>query len=114
MYLFLAAEAPAQAPGATFTFLSLLPWLVFIFLFYYLFVAAPMRKKQKAFQQLMSNLKNGDHVITNSGMHGIVTGISDKIIKIRIANNVVVDMDKSAIAGLAEEEKKEDKKEEKK
>jgi preprotein translocase subunit YajC len=113
MLFFLAADAPAQAPTATFTFLSLLPWLVFIFLFYYLFVAAPMRKKQKAFQQLMSNLKSGDHVITNSGMHGIVTGISDKIIKLRIANNVVVDMDKSAIAGLATEEK-EDKKEEKK
>ena len=111
MLLFLAADAPAQAPGATFTFLSLLPWLVFIFLFYYLFVAAPMRKKQKAFQELMKNLKNGDHVITSSGMHGVVTGVTEKIVKLRIANNVVVDMDQSAIAGLAtEEEKKEEKK----
>jgi hypothetical protein len=43
-------------------------------------------------------------------MYGVVTGITDKIIKLRIANNVVVEMDKSAIAGVASEEGKEEKK----
>ena len=92
------------------TFLSLLPWLLFIIIFYYMFVAAPMRKKQKEFDTLMKGLKGGDRVITNSGIYGVVTGITDRIIKLRIANNVVVDVDKSAIAGLASEESKEEKK----
>jgi preprotein translocase subunit YajC len=69
-----------------------------------------MKKKQKAFKDLMSNLKAGDRVVTNSGMFGVVTGISDKAIKLRIANNVVVDFEKAAIAGLAPEEIKEEKK----
>ncbi len=69
-----------------------------------------MKKKQKAFQQLMETLKNGDRVVTNSGMYGIVTGIAEKSIKLRVANNVVVEMEKSAIAGLAPEETKEEKK----
>jgi preprotein translocase subunit YajC len=103
MIHFLAADAP-QGGGAAFTFLSLLPWLLFIVVFYYMFVAAPMKKKQKAFQELMSNLKVSDRVVTNSGIYGVVTGISDKTIKLRIANNVVVEMDKSAIAGTAPEE----------
>ncbi len=109
--LFLAADAPPA--GGTALILTMLPWLVFIFFFYWLFVAAPMKKKQKAFAELMSNLKTGDRIVTNSGMYGTITGIQDKTLKIRIANNVVVEMDKSAIAGLAPEEGKEEKKAEK-
>ena len=105
--LFLAAEAPPA--GGTALILTMLPWLVFIFFFYWLFVAAPMKKKQKAFAELMKNLKTGDKVVTTSGMHGVITGIQDKTLKIRIANNVVVEMDKSAITGLAPEEKEEKK-----
>jgi len=112
MNLFLAAEtAPAPAGSPATTFLTLLPWLLFIFLFYYLFVARPMKQKQKQFQNLMSNLKKGDRVLTNSGMYGDVTEILDKSIKLRIANNVVVEMEKSAISGPAmEDSKKEEKK----
>lgn len=104
MNFFLAADAPGGA-GSWMAFAQILPWLLFIFFFYYLFVAMPMKKKQKQFQELMSGLKNGDRVVTNSGMYGVVTGIGDKSIKLRIANNVVVEMDKSAITGLAPEEK---------
>jgi preprotein translocase subunit YajC len=105
--LFLAADAPPA--GGTALILTMLPWLVFIFFFYWLFVAAPMKKKQKAFAELMKNLKTGDKVLTTSGMYGVITGIQDKTLKIRIANNVVVEMDKSAITGLAPEEKEEKK-----
>lgn len=108
--MWLMADTPPQGGGTAVTFLSLLPWLLFIVVFYWMFVAAPMRKKQKEFEKLMSGLKNGDRVLTNSGIYGVVTGIADKIIKLRIANNVVVDVDKSAIAGLAPEETKEEKK----
>jgi preprotein translocase subunit YajC len=111
MNFFLAQAAPPPGGGGmTPAILTLLPWLLFIVVFYYFFVAAPMKKKQKVFQTLMSNLKSGDRVITNSGMFGVVTGITDKTVKLRIANNVVVDFEKSAIAGLAPEETKEEKK----
>jgi len=112
MNLLLAAQtAPAPAGSPATTFLTLLPWLLFIFLFYYLFVARPMRQKQKQFKDLMSTLKNGDRVLTNSGMYGVVTGITEQSVRLRIANNVVVDMERSAISGLApEDSKKEEKK----
>src|SRR5438552_18363294 len=109
MHLFLAADAAPQAGSSTFI-LSILPYLLFFFLFYLRFVAMSMKKKQKAFQDLMNNLKAGDRVLTNSGLYGVVTGITGKIVKLRVANNVVVDMDRSAISGLAAEETKEEKK----
>ena len=106
--LFLAADAPA---GGTALILTMLPWLVFIFFFYWLFVAAPMKKKQKAFSELMSNLKTGNEIVTNSGLYGTIIEIQDKTLKVRIANNVVIKLDKSAVAGLAQDEKTEEKKE---
>ncbi len=110
MNWFLAADAPPPGGGMMPALLTLLPWLFFIVVFYYFFVAAPMKKKQKAFQEMMSNIKTGDRVVTNGGMYGVVTGMTEKTVKLRIANNVVVDMDKSAIAGMATDEIKEEKK----
>jgi preprotein translocase subunit YajC len=107
-FYFLAAAGGQGNPMSS--ILSILPMILFIFFFYYLFVASPMKKKQKAFEELMKGLKSGDRILTNSGIYGTVTGISDKTVKLRIANNVVVDLDKSAITGLAPEEGKEDKK----
>jgi len=109
MILFLAAETPPPA-GPAALFLTVLPWLIFIFLFYYLFVSSPMKKKQRTFQELMKNLKNGDRIVTTSGIFGVITGIQEKTMKVRIANNVVVEIEKSAVAGLAPEQSKEDKK----
>jgi len=105
--LFLAANTPQ---GGTALILTMVPWLIFIFFFYWLFVAAPMRKKQKAFDELMKNLKPGDKIVSNSGIHGVITGIQEKTFQIRIANNVVIIIDKSAIAGLEPEEKEKEEK----
>jgi len=115
MDLFLAADAAPQTTGPTGIdlFKQMFPWLLFIFAFYYLFVAMPMRKQKKQFADLMAAMKAGDRVVTNSGMYGVVTGITDNIVKLRIANNVVVEIDKSAISRLVSEGK-EEKKEEKK
>ena len=109
--LFLAADAPPA--GGTALILTMLPWLVFIFFFYWLFVAAPMKKKQKAFAELMANLKTGNEIVTNSGMYGTIVEIGDKTLKVRVANNVVVKLDKSAGAGLASDEKPAEEKKEK-
>jgi len=107
MNFLFAAEPPSG--GAAGVFLQLLPVLIFFLAFYWLFVASPMKKKQKAFQDLMAGLKSGDRVSTSSGIYGVVTSIGDKTVKLRIANNVVVDIDKSAVTGRAEEGKEEKK-----
>jgi len=109
MEFLLTAAKPMGQGGPAALFLTILPWLIFIFLFYYLFVSSPMKKKQKEFQNLMSNLKTGDKIVTNSGLYGVITGIQDRTFKVRIANNVVVEMDKTAISGLAPDEKEEKK-----
>lgn len=106
---FLLAATPAAQPNLWVTFLTMLPWLGFLFIMYWVLIAGPMRKKQKQFQEMMGALKAGDRIVTNSGIFGTVISIGEKIVKVRIANNVVVEMERTAVAGLAPEEKEEKK-----
>jgi preprotein translocase subunit YajC len=77
----------------------LAPILIIFGIFYFLLLA-PMRKRQKALEALVSNLKRGDRVVTNGGLLGEVAAVDDKIVQLKIGDNVKVRVLRSAIAGL--------------
>ena len=54
--------------------IELLP-LIFIFIIFYSLLYIPQRRRNKKHKELLSNLKIGDNVITESGIHGRVTNI---------------------------------------
>jgi len=94
----LAFTPPADGAAPN-PFLQLAPFLVIFAVFYFL-VFAPMRKKQKKLTEMLHGLKAGDKVVTNGGIHGVVVGVSDHIVQLRIADHVKIDVSKSAVAGL--------------
>jgi preprotein translocase subunit YajC len=59
-----------------------------------------MRKRQKAHAKLLGELKRGDRVVTNGGLLGEVAAVEDKVVHVKLADNVRVRVLKSAIAGL--------------
>ena len=63
-------------------------------------VIRPARRRQKAVQEMIGNLNRGDKVITNGGIHGIIVGLSDTIVQLRVADGVTLDVSRNAIAGL--------------
>ena len=89
--------AQASGPGGAGGWLSLLPMLLILVVFYFLLVA-PMRKRQKELQQLVDKLQKGDRVVTNGGIHGEVAGIEGGVVLVKIADQVKIKVDKSAIA----------------
>lgn len=93
----------ASAPA----FLQFVPILLVFAIFYFLLIA-PMRKRQKALQQIVDDLKKGDRIVTNGGLYGTVAGVEDKVVLVKVADNVKLRIAKSAIAGLEgqEEERK--------
>jgi preprotein translocase subunit YajC len=97
----LALGAPPQGQEAPSIFVQLLP-LALVFAVFYFLLIRPARSKQKALQAMLSTLKTGDKVITSSGIHGTIVGLSDDIVQVRIADNVKVDFSKSAIVGKKE------------
>ena len=76
--------------------MSLLP-LLLVFVVFYFFMIRPQMRKQKELKTYRDALKKGDKVITNGGLYGKITEISDLTVKIEIAPNVSVKVDKFAI-----------------
>jgi preprotein translocase subunit YajC len=93
--LFILAQA--GAPAGVGSWISFAPMLLIMVVFYFLLVA-PMRKKQKELQQLVDKLQKGDKVVTNGGIHGEVAGLEGGVVLVKIADQVKVKVDKSAIA----------------
>ncbi|MBE21117.1 MAG: preprotein translocase subunit YajC [Acidobacteria bacterium] len=78
---------------------SLVPLLIMLGIFYFLLIA-PMRKRQKKQDQMIKDLKTGDHVLTVGGIYGTIVGIKDDRLTLRIADQVKVNVAKSSISGL--------------
>ena len=94
--LILAQQGP---PGPSDLFIQFAPILI-IGVIFYLLIFMPMRKRQKKLDSMIATLKNGDKVITNSGIYGVVAGLKDKTLILKVADQVKIEVAKSAIAGL--------------
>ncbi|MEK7237871.1 MAG: preprotein translocase subunit YajC [Nitrospirota bacterium] len=90
-----------SAPGGTGAIFSFLP-LILIFVIFYFLLIRPQSKKAKEHKTMLQNLKNGDKVITTGGIYGVIEGIEDNTMTLKIAENVKVKMSRSAVAGIRE------------
>jgi preprotein translocase subunit YajC len=78
--------------------LFLLP--VFLVLMYFVMIV-PNQRKQKKWQEMLSQLKNGDRVTTNGGIRGTIISVKDDTVQLRIApDNIKIEFVKSAIASV--------------
>jgi preprotein translocase subunit YajC len=76
---------------------TIVPFLLIILVFYFL-ILRPQQKRQKEKIKLLESVKKGDRIITTGGMHGLVEGIEDKSVLVKIDDNVKVKIEKSAIS----------------
>jgi preprotein translocase subunit YajC len=85
--------APGQNPMG-----MLIPFVCIGIIFYFLIIR-PQSKRQKDLEVLVSSLKTGDKVITSGGIHGIISNVKEgKTLILKIADNVKIEIDKSAVA----------------
>lgn len=89
------AEGASQSGGA---FGMLIPILL-MFGIMYLLIIRPQQKKSRDHQKMLSALSKGDEVVTSGGLYGKVTGITDKVLTIEIADKVKVKVSRGHIAG---------------
>ena len=84
---------------------GLLPMVLIIAVFYMLLIR-PQQKRQRQLQETISQLKAGDRVVTTGGVIGTITTVRDTSFLIRSADKSILEIARSAIAGIDEEEKK--------
>lgn len=93
-----------QTTGSTSS--MLIPMVVMVAIFY-LVLFLPMRRRQKKLDELLSNLKAGDKVVTNAGLIGVITGLTESTVTLRVKpDNIKIEFARSAVSGIAEEENK--------
>jgi preprotein translocase subunit YajC len=83
----------------------LLP-MILIFGVFYLLLIRPQQKKQKQLQETISQLKAGDKVVTTGGIVGVITAVRETSFLIRSAEKTILEIARSAVAGVDAEEKK--------
>jgi len=77
--------------------------ILIIFGIFYFIVFRPMRKGQREVEKMRGELKNGDRIVTSGGIYGTVVGVSEESIQLRVADQVKIQVAKSAVARLVEE-----------
>lgn len=84
---------------------GLLPMLLIIAVFYVLLIR-PQQKRQKQLQETISQLKAGDRIVTTGGVIGTITTVRDTSFLIRSADKSILEIARSSVAGIDEEDKK--------
>ena len=100
MDFFIQSAYAQGAPAAEQSPFSLLFPMLILFAAFYFLLIRPQQKRQKAHQQMVAELSNGDEVITAGGIIGAITSISDQFVVVRIADNTEVKVQRQSISAV--------------
>ena len=72
--------------------------IVALFVLLYLLILRPQRRRTTDQLQMQDTLQVGDEVITAGGIRGKIRQLDEEVLKVEIAPDVVVSVDRRAIA----------------
>jgi preprotein translocase subunit YajC len=79
-----------------------MPLLLFV-MFYFLLIR-PQQRQRKEQQNRLNSLQTGDRVVTTAGLHGIVHNIKERTVVLKVAEGVMLEFEKAAIASVAKKD----------
>jgi preprotein translocase subunit YajC len=104
MVHFVLAQAQSPAPGVPGGGIGFFVPFIFIFIIMYFVMIRPQKRRQEQQQKLIASLKTGDRVVTNAGIHGLISNVKDTTVIVKVADNVKIEMEKSAITNVMKTE----------
>ena len=78
--------------------------IVALFVLFWLLLIRPQRRRQRAQDEMVSNLRVGDEIVTAGGLYGDITELAQDEVLVEIADGVEVRVARRAIAGVMPEE----------
>jgi preprotein translocase subunit YajC len=88
-----------QFPGGR-GLLGLAP-LIFIFAIFYFLLIMPQQRKQKKWQAMLSELKNGDRIVTSGGLRGTIISMKDDAITLRVPpDNLKLEISRASVVSV--------------
>ncbi len=96
---FLIVSAYAQDASSQGGLLSFLP-LILIFAVFYFMLIRPQMKRTKEHKKLVSELSKGDEVVTNGGLLGKITDVSESFVTLELADNIKIKLQRHAVTNV--------------
>jgi preprotein translocase subunit YajC len=88
-----------QLPGGT-SLLGLAP-LLFIFAIFYFLLILPQQRKQKKWQAMLGELKNGDRIVTSGGLRGTIVSLKDDALVLRVPpDNLKLEISRASVVSV--------------
>jgi preprotein translocase subunit YajC len=92
-----AAASPPGGAGGPAAFVQPLILFGAMFAIFYFIVLRPQQRQKAERERMLTAVKKGDRVVTSSGLHGTVIGLGEHTITLRVADQVKLEFDRSAI-----------------
>jgi preprotein translocase subunit YajC len=96
--LFASGASGAQSVPSLILFLGLLV------IIWYLLIIRPQSRQRRKVQDMIASLKTGDRVVTNGGILGTIVGFGSNTVQLQVANQIKVEVLRSAISGMQAEQ----------
>ncbi|AKG53056.1 preprotein translocase subunit YajC [Dehalogenimonas sp. WBC-2] len=83
---------------------TLVGFMILMFAAFYFLIIRPQQKKQKRQQEMLSDLKRDDRVITIGGIYGIIEALDEKSIVIKTESGALLRLVRGGVAMKQEDE----------
>src|SRR6266404_9881803 len=100
--LAMAGSPPGTDPNPTGQMLQMMGMFAIVGVMFYFLLLRPQQKQRKEQEELLKNVKTGDKVLLNSGIFGIVSNVKEKSLMVKIADNVKIEILKTAVGSVVQ------------
>jgi preprotein translocase subunit YajC len=99
-----AQTSQALGGSAVTTIIPIVLYAIFFIGVMWFMVIRPQKKRENKLKDMMSNIRSGDSVMTNSGFYGKVVDITEECFIVEFGTNrgIRIPVQKSEIAGIKE------------
>ena len=93
------AQSAGGAPGGGDFLTAIIPWVFIIIIFYFLLIR-PQQKRVKQHQAMVASVAKGDKVVTQGGILGKATKVTDDEVTVEIAKDVRIQVIKTTLGDV--------------
>ena len=97
-FAYAAAQSPSGQGGSS--AMVQLAFFAAIFAIFYFLLIRPQQKQKRERETMLSAVRPGDRVVMSSGLHGTVVKLSETAVTLKVADQVRLEFDRSAIGRI--------------
>jgi preprotein translocase subunit YajC len=77
-------------------------WMALMIGIFYIMLIRPQQRREKERRALIESVKSGDRVLFSGGIIGTVTNVKDKVLTVKVADKVKLEITRGAVNQVLE------------